>query len=448
MTSKQIGPAQSWDRLIWNTPLASENDTVRIQLIGMMANGNLETIMDSVAFSGELDLSAISASTFPNLLLNFYGEDRYDKTCPPLHYWHLYYQGFPDLAIDGNLAYEFSADTLNQGQEMTLSVGVSNISNQDIGATRAQFRLQGQGQQTEEWELDLPPLATGENYTLTTSRTTATWNGPTQLSLNVNPADSPTERLRINNQAVKDFMILGDEIVPVVEVTFDGQQILDGDLVSASPFIQMSITDENQYLLLADTSLFVVVVRDPLGNEQSLSLSSSEVQFFPAANATNNVARLEWEPRFAQDGEYKLMIRGKDQSGNQARLWYETHFEIITKQMLSNVLPYPNPFSTATRFVYTLTGEDAPDQYKIQIMTISGRIVREINQQELGPLQVGTHLTDFVWDGTDTYGDQLATGTYLYRVIALDSEGQQLDRYDNGTDAYFLNQIGKIVILR
>ncbi|MGH1437635.1 MAG: FlgD immunoglobulin-like domain containing protein, partial [Lewinella sp.] len=269
-----------------------------------------------------------------------------------------------------------------------------------------------------------------------------------QLSLNVNPADSPIERLRINNQAIKDFMILGDEIVPVVDVTFDGQQILDGDLVSASPFIQMSITDENQYLLLADTSLFVVVVRDPLGNEKTLSLSSPEVQFFPATNPTDNVARLEWEPSFVEDGEYTLMLRGKDESGNQARLWYETHFEIITKQMLSNVLPYPNPFSTSTRFVYTLTGEEAPDQYKIQIMTISGRIVREINQQELGALQVGTHLTDFVWDGTDTYGDQLATGTYLYRVIALDDQGQQLDRYDNGTDSYFLNQIGKIVILR
>ncbi len=448
MTSKQIGPAQSWDRLVWNTPLESENDTVRIQLRGMMADGSLEMIMDSVALSGELDLSNISASTFPKLLLNFYGEDRYEKTCPPLNYWHLYYQGLPDLAIDGNLVYEFSADTLHQGEEMILSVGVSNISDQDIGATRAQFRLQGQGQQTEEWELDLPPLSSGENFTLTTNRTTATWNGPTQLSLNINPSDSPTERLRINNQAVKDFMILGDEIVPVVDVTFDGQQILDGDLVSASPLIQISIADENRYLLLADTSLFVVVVRDPSGNEETLSLSSTEVQFFPATNPTDNVARLEWEPRFVQDGEYKLMIRGKDQSGNQAHLWYETHFEIITRQMLSNVLPYPNPFSTSTRFVYTLTGDEAPDQYKIQIMTISGRIVREINQHELGPLQVGTHLTDFVWDGTDTYGDQLATGTYLYRVIALDAEGKQLERYNNGTEAFFLNQIGKIVILR
>jgi len=51
--------------------------------------------------------------------------------------------------------------------------------------------------------------------------------------------------------------------------------------------------------------------------------------------------------------------------------------------------------------VFTLTGMDIPDEIKIQIMTISGRIVREITQDELGPIKIGNNISDFAWDGRD-----------------------------------------------
>ncbi|MDQ3016386.1 MAG: hypothetical protein M3R25_06690, partial [Bacteroidota bacterium] len=106
-------------------------------------------------------------------------------------------------------------------------------------------------------------------------------------------------------------------------------------------------------------------------------------------------------------------------------------------------------FSTATRFVYTLTGEGTPSYYKIQIMSVSGRIVREIAQDELGPLTVGTHMTDFVWDGTDESGGSLAAGTYLYRMIVKDNELEDYKRYNTSRDDVFFNKgWGKLVILR
>ena len=42
---------------------------------------------------------------------------------------------------------------------------------------------------------------------------------------------------------------------------------------------------------------------------------------------------------------------------------------------------YPNPFSTSTKFVFTLTGSEIPDVFTIQIMTISGKVVREITKE-------------------------------------------------------------------
>ena len=114
---------------------------------------------------------------------------------------------------------------------------------------------------------------------------------------------------------------------------------------------------------------------------------------------------------------------------------------------VTKVLNYPNPFSTSTKFVFTLTGSELPEDMKIQIMTISGRIVREIQQEELGPLHIGNNLT-YAWNGTDEYGAKLANGVYLYRVIIKRSNGENFDELNTRADQFFKNNFGKLVIIR
>lgn len=448
MEAKRIGPVQAWNSLEWNIEPQSSLDSIQLQLYGIGADGGRISLFSTEEEEGSWDLSTISATDFPYLELDFYSEDRIDKTCADLAYWRILYQDLPDLALNGNLAYSFESDTLQQGQQMAFEIAVSNISEEAIAETIAELSLSDANQNETRWEVAVPALAAGEDVILSTEQSTQSISGPSQLFVTINAPDTPQERLRVNNQALKDFYVSGDVITPVVSVSFDGESILDGDLVSSKPFVQIQLSDENPYLLLNDTSLFSLQWRDPLGNEQTLNLNSPEVNFVPATSLDDNTAKIDWRPEFTQDGEYLLTVRGKDRAGNEARLWHETSFEVITEQMISNVLPYPNPFSTATRFVYTLTGDRPPTQYKLQIMTISGRIVREIQQEELGDLKVGSHLTDFVWDGTDAYGDQLANGTYLYRFITENEEGERIKNYDNGTNRFFKNQIGKVVILR
>lgn len=450
MSSRTIGPASEWSALAWRTPAQSENDTMRIQLFGLSTTGEAELLLDSVGLNGNYDLSSYTSDQYPYMRLRFQAEDRYDRTCLNMQYWHLTYSGVPDLAINSHVDYSFNKDTLERGQMLSLQTAITNISTYDIDSTHIVFRLENQSQFIDEWSLPIPALAKGASYTVATTHETKQLAGESQLQLTVNPANAPTEQERINNQAVQGFYVQSELIEPIVEVTFDGEKILDGDLVSAKPLISMSIQDENEYLLLNDSALFDIVLIDPLGTETTLALDGTDVLFYPATNATQNRATIEWNADFSTlDGEYILRIEGTDYLGNEAAFRYERRFEIINEQMLGSFLPYPNPFTTSTRFVYTLTGSEAPPQYKIQIMTVSGRIVREINQDELGPLQVGTHLTDFVWDGTDTYGDRLAIGTYLYRVVALDEAGQEVKHYSNTTtDAYFKNGIGKIVLLK
>ena len=80
-------------------------------------------------------------------------------------------------------------------------------------------------------------------------------------------------------------------------------------------------------------------------------------------------------------------------------------------------------------------------------MTVSGKIVREITQDELGPIRIGNNISEYAWDGRDEFGDQLANGVYLYRVIVR-SGGEALELRETAGDRGFKNGFGKMYILR
>ena len=120
---------------------------------------------------------------------------------------------------------------------------------------------------------------------------------------------------------------------------------------------------------------------------------------------------------------------------------------MVSASTITHFYPYPNPFATQTRFVFTLTGTEVPDKLKIQIMTVSGRIVREINQDEIGPLRIGNNITEFAWDGTDEFGDQLANGVYFYRV-QIESSNDLFKHRSTSADGAFKRGFGKLYILR
>jgi len=111
------------------------------------------------------------------------------------------------------------------------------------------------------------------------------------------------------------------------------------------------------------------------------------------------------------------------------------------------MMNYPNPFSTSTRFVFTLTGTEVPDDIIIQIMTVSGRVIREITEDELGLIRIGRNITEYAWDGHDEFGDPLANGVYLYQVKAK-IQGEDIKNRESGADQYFKKNFGKMYLMR
>jgi hypothetical protein len=197
-----------------------------------------------------------------------------------------------------------------------------------------------------------------------------------------------------------------------------------------------------------------VSLKYPDGSVHNYTYSNDTLRFTPATSS-NNTAITDFYPVFTTqynpNGDiYTLTVTGKDALGNQAgSVPYTVAFKIITKAMISNMLNYPNPFTTSTAFVFTITGSEVPQNIKIQILTITGKVVREITKEELGPLHVGTNITEYKWNGTDMYGQRLANGVYLYHVVT-NLNGKSLQKYTatgDNTDKYFNNGYGKMYLL-
>jgi len=454
--SEILGPAKSWDSLSWRMrpiEFPTSRDSSVLNVFGVDASGNETLLINSLpTSSGDIKITSIvNASTYPYLKLNTYLSDDSLFTAPQLDRWQVTYDGVPEAALDPGIFYSFQNDTIDEGGDITVSIAVKNISRYNMDSLLISFAVLDKNNGIHF--LTFPrqkPLLSDSVLIATITFSTFGLSGLNSLLIDVNPNNDQLEKYHFNNVAQIPFFVNSDRVNPILDVTFDGIHILDGDIVSPKPNIVIELTDENQFLLLNDTSDFAIYITNTNGFEERIyfySGGTQNMQFIPASLPKNN-ARIILQGNFLEDGEYKLRVQASDRTNNiSGKYDYIIGFEVVNKSTITNILNYPNPFTTSTRFVFTLTGSKVPEIFKIQIMTITGKVVREIHKHELGAINIGRNVSDFAWDGTDTYGDRLANGLYLYRVITKIDSGD-IEHRETNADGYFKKGFGKMYLFR
>lgn len=458
ISSPKFGPAAEWHEVIWRgSSLESPtHDNPQVEVYGIN-NNNAETLLYTLdKDTRNFDVSAVVAKQFPYMRLRLRNADSIDLTPFQLKYWHIRYTPVPEGAVAPNLGFS-TKDTVEVGEPLSVAVAFKNISKPAFDSIVVKVQITDRNNVTRT--LTVPkqkPLVSGDTAMVRVNIDTKDFLDNNTLYLDVNPDNAQPEQYHFNNFLYRNFYVKGDKLNPLLDVTFDGIHILNRDIVSAKPHIQMKLKDESKYLLLNDTSLNKVQIKYPDNTLRDYHFDNDTLRFTPATSGNDNSATVDFFPQFLnqqnpEGEEYELIVKSKDKSGNAAgSLEYRIAFKVITKPMISNLLNYPNPFSTSTAFVFTLTGSELPQNLKVQILTITGKIVREITMQELGPLHIGRNITEFKWDGTDQYGSKLANGVYLYRVVTT-LNGKQMDKYraeGDNTDKFFTNGYGKMYLMR
>ncbi len=456
IVSPVFGPAASWTGFHWRgksveSPTA---DSLAFKVIGITPAG-IENVLYTVDSTvKDLNIAAVNAAQYPYIKLKMYNRDTVNATPYQLRYWRLNYTPVPEGAIAPNLLFTMK-DTVEAGDPISFSVAFKNVTPQPF-TSLMKINMKIKTATNFDSVVNIPParilLASPDTIIAKYSIPSEKYQGNNTLFVEFNPNNDQPEQSHFNNFLYKDFYVKNDPFNPLMDVTFDGVHILSRDIVSSKPGILIKLKDESRFLALKDTSLLKLQLRYPDQSLHNYYFNGDTMRFNPAnLTAGENAATVDFKPYLPEDGEYELIVSGKDVSGNSAgNLNYHTVFTVINKPMISEMLNYPNPFTTSTAFVFTLTGSKVPQNLRIQILTITGKVVREVKKDELGPIHIGRNITEFKWDGTDMYGQKLANGVYIYRVIT-NLEGKSLDKYKaegDNTDKYFNKGYGKMYLMR
>ena len=455
ITSPKFGPAVSWKQMHWRGSSLESNsaDNPTVQIIGIDSLGNSSPLFNVDKTMQDVDISSVSASRYPFIQLRMRNVDSITYSPYQLSYWRLNFYPAPEGALTPNL-YFLSKDTLDQGEILHFGIAFKNISLPSFDSVKVKLEVIDNNNVTHLIALPKQkPLVSGDTIKIQYDIDTKTFSGPNTLHVDFNPDNDQPEQYHFNNFLYKSFYVKADKFNPLLDVTFDGIHILNRDIVSSRPHIVIKLKDENKFLSLSDTSLMKVQLQYPDGSLKTYNFDNDTLRFIPADIASGeNTATIDFTPSLTgDDAEYVLIVSGKDAVGNTAgALNYQVDFRIFNKPMISNLLNYPNPFTTSTAFVFTVTGSVVPQNIRIQILTVTGKIIREITTDELGPLHIGRNITEFKWDGTDMYGQKVANGVYLYHVLT-NLNGKSLDKFtDSGdnTDKYFTKGYGKMYFMR
>ncbi len=458
VASELIGPSYKWNSFHWKVRSldATAGDTSIVKIVGYKTTGSIDTL---ATFSEDslnvLDLNNyVNANLYPYIRLVAFKKDNIHRTSPQLKYWYILYDESPECAINPKKGFKAINDTLQEGDNVTLVLPIENIGT--IPFTSDSLVVTYWIEDANRVNNYLPqkmkakPFNPGSIILDTIKIDTYKYPGNNALWVDVNPPQNSRyqkEQYHFNNIARYPFTVSKDVTNPLLDVTFDGVRIMNGDVVSAKPHILVNLKDENKFLALNETTAFRVYLKKPSDLVEKRVYFASGLVFTPAQLPSNS-CKIEYDAQLSEDGKHLLIVQATDRSKNiSGAIDYRITFDVVNKSTITQVMNYPNPFSTSTRFVFNLTGSEVPDMFNIQIMTITGKIVKTIQRDELGPLHVGRNITEYAWDGKDDFGDKLANGVYLYKVQTK-INGQNIEHRSTEADGFFTKELGKMVIMR
>ena len=205
----------------------------------------------------------------------------------------------------------------------------------------------------------------------------------------------------------------------------DGVLLFDGDMINSQPQFDIQITDEHGIKPYSIMLWFGKV------GEQLKQLQVGEDYKFSFTQTDPTHAELLFAPNLF-NGEYHIQVSAMDTSKNQSYLDGDDaspyRFTLDEDVQIDNIINAPNPFEKDTVFTYDLTQE--PDDVTIKIYTVSGRLIKTFQR-----VSARRGYNEEYWDGRDEYGNMLANGVYLYKIV-VKTEGKKLENY------------GKMAVLR
>ncbi|MBQ0117363.1 MAG: type IX secretion system sortase PorU [Flavobacterium sp.] len=204
-----------------------------------------------------------------------------------------------------------------------------------------------------------------------------------------------------------------DNIPPRAKLYMNDESFVNGGITNASPIFLVHLEDENGINTASGIGHDIVAILD--GDENNPFILNDYYETLPD-DYTKGVVRFPF--RNLAVGLHTITFKAWDVYNNF--IIAEIQFIVVGDEALTltNVLNYPNPFVSYTEFWFSHNRPFEPLDVQVQVMTITGKVVKTINQSIVSQ---GFMSRELKWDGRDDFGDKLAKGVYVYKLTVRSS---------------------------
>ena len=215
--------------------------------------------------------------------------------------------------------------------------------------------------------------------------------------------------------------IISDQNGPVIKLFMNNDHFISGGLTNENPILLAYLTDENGINTVGTGIGHDIIATLDNNNSSSIILND----YYEADMDSYQSGTVSYQFKSLTEGPHTMKLKAWDILNNSAETCLEFIVSSSASLALSHVLNYPNPFTTNTEFWFEHNHPCCILDVQIQIFTISGRLVKTINQQ----VQTNGFRADPIsWDGNDDYGSALAKGVYIYRVRIKNENGAYAEK--------------------
>ncbi len=232
-------------------------------------------------------------------------------------------------------------------------------------------------------------------------------------------ADSLNEYIRLINRPITDgnWYQNNYEIRTQPGNTLRARYYADPDIIQPDYYVEMDLPDtiqtETWYRVVfkRDSTHAVFQLYDANNNLMDETVNDSTITANPPVNATaplriGNGGNLNGERGFS--GKIDQVLIYNNFEGQNTTDVNDDNTSILKKyELLQN---YPNPFNPTTTIKFNVA---KAGQVKVIVYDILGREVKTLFNEET---HVGFHTVE--WNGTNNYGNKVATGLYFYQLKA------------------------------
>lgn len=206
----------------------------------------------------------------------------------------------------------------------------------------------------------------------------------------------------INTSAV------ADNTAPRVRLYMNDETFVEGGITNQSPFFLAFLEDEHGINTASGIGHDIVAILD--GDENNPYILND---YYETELDDYTKGKIRFPFRNLELGLHTITLKAWDVYNNFVTA--DITFIVVGDESitLKNVLNYPNPFVSYTQFWFTHNRPFEPLDVQVQIITITGKIVKTINQTVVTEGFLSREIT---WDGKDDFGDRIGKGVYIYKL--------------------------------